>query len=155
MSRPSKLTPEVQERVCAAVRAGNYMEAASAFAGVTYTTVRSWLRRGKGARRGKFLGFLRAVQKAQADAEATVVAQWRQACPDNWQACRDFLARRYPDRWGPKERQEITGKGGKPLDNLAAFALLTRPAAPPAPDPADEVQLRITQILDGPPDAAG
>jgi len=31
--RPTKLTPEVQEEVCNAVRAGNYMETAAALRG--------------------------------------------------------------------------------------------------------------------------
>ena len=154
MGRPCKLTPEVQERVCAALREGNYLEAAAAYAGITYRSLRSWLNQGKRARRGKMFQFLQATLKAQADAEATVVAQWRQQIPENWQAARDFLARRFPDRWGPKERQEITGKGGKPLDALAAFAQLARGggAGPPEPAEADPVRLRITQVLD---DAAG
>jgi len=33
MGRPSKLTPEVQERLRQAIRAGNYYEAVCAYAG--------------------------------------------------------------------------------------------------------------------------
>jgi CubicO group peptidase (beta-lactamase class C family) len=125
VGRPSKLTPETQERICSAVRAGNYFEAAAAYAGVTYSSLRSWLKRGKRSRRGKFFEFFKAVEKAQADAEATVVAQWRQQIPENWQAARDFLARRFPGRWGPKERHEVSGPKGGPVplaleDNVAA-----------------------------------
>ena len=154
MGRPCKLTPEVQERVCTALREGNYLQAAAAYAGLTYSCLRAWIVRGKRARRGRYFAFMKAVAMAEADAEATVVAQWRQQIPENWQAARDFLARRFPDRWGPKERQEITGKGGKALDALAAFAQLARGggAGPPEPAEADPVRLRITQVLD---DAAG
>jgi hypothetical protein len=154
MGRPCKLTPEVQERVCAALRAGNYYEAAAACAGVTYWCLRKWMQQGKRARSGRYFQFFQAATQAEADAEATIVAQWRAQIPDNWPAARDFLARRFPDRWGPKERQEITGKGGKALDALAAFEQLARggDAGPPGPAEADPVRLRITQVLD---DAAG
>lgn len=113
--RPCKLTPEVQGRICDAIRAGNYYEAATAAAGVDYATFRRWLERGAKASGGPFREFCEAVQKAQADAEATVVAQWREQIPANWQAARDFLARRFPGRWGPKERHEITGADGGPI----------------------------------------
>src|SRR5262245_5709675 len=109
MGRPCKLTPEVRERLCTAIRAGNYYEAAAAYASITYGSLRKWIQKGRAARRGKYFAFLQAIKKAEADAEATVVAQWRQQIPENWQAARDFLARRFPRRWGPKEKHEVEG----------------------------------------------
>src|SRR5262245_16689453 len=94
--RPGKLTPEVQERLCTAIRAGNYFEAACAYADIGYRTFCTWMKQGKRASRGRFWQFRQSVLKAEADAEATVVAQWRQQIPENWQAARDFLARRFP-----------------------------------------------------------
>ena len=114
--RPSKLTPEVQKRLCDAVSAGNYYEAACEYAGVDYSTFRRWMEQGEAAKTGVFREFCDAVKKADADAEVRVVAQWRQHMPDNWQACRDFLARRYPARWSEKTHQEITGPGGGPIE---------------------------------------
>src|SRR5262249_11287573 len=35
------------------------------------------------------------------------VAQWQKHMPGNWQAIRDFLGRRHPERWGD-HRKEIT-----------------------------------------------
>ena len=40
MARPSKLTPEVTKRLTEAIRAGNYYEAACAYAGIHYSTFR-------------------------------------------------------------------------------------------------------------------
>jgi len=37
----------------------------------------------------------------------TIVAQWRKQIPENWQAARDFLARRFPEHWAPKEHGQI------------------------------------------------
>jgi hypothetical protein len=34
---------------------------------------------------------------------------WKAQIPNNWQAARDFLARRFPKRWGAKEKIDHTG----------------------------------------------
>lgn len=113
--RPGKLTPELQARLCLAIADGNYYEAACRAAGIGYNTFRAWMRRGKRARQGKYRAFREAVLGAEAAAEAAVVQQWRAQIPENWQAARDFLARRFPSRWGPKDKHEVTGKDGGPL----------------------------------------
>src|SRR5688500_3048641 len=45
--RPSKFNETTRERVLAAVRAGAYLSGASAFAGVSPSTVRGWYDRGR------------------------------------------------------------------------------------------------------------
>lgn len=114
--RPTKLTPEVQERLCAAISAGNYYQAACGAAGISYSKFRDWMNRGKKQRKGLFRDFREAVLKAERDAEARVVNQWQEHMPEDWRACRDFLARRYPKRWGPKESLELKGKKGAPIE---------------------------------------
>lgn len=106
--QPTKLNPETQRRICDAISAGNYYEAACAYGGVTYQTLLNWLSRGEAARSGIYFDFFCAVKKAEADAEVAVVAQWRKQIPENWQAARDFLARRFPRRWGPKDQHSVT-----------------------------------------------
>src|SRR5262245_4921683 len=101
MARPDSLTPRIQKRICDAVKGGNYLQAAAAYAGISYACLRNWYLRGQRAKRGKFFKFFAAIRKAQAEAEATIVSQWREQIPANWPAARDFLARRYPERWGP------------------------------------------------------
>src|SRR5262245_12696464 len=83
--RRSKLTPLVVERLCTAIRAGNYFEAACAYADIGQRTFFAWMRRGQKASRGRFRELYLAVKKAEAEAELTVVAQWRQQIPENWQ----------------------------------------------------------------------
>jgi transposase len=113
--RPCKLTPERQARICQAIAAGNYYEAAAAYGGVHYAIFRMWMVRGEKEKSGKFHDFCEAVHKAEADAEITLVAQWKARAPEDWRAARDFLARRFPDRWGPKDKHEVSGKDGAPL----------------------------------------
>lgn len=98
MGRPTDCTPEVTERICAALSDGNYIETAAECGGVAANTVYEWIARGA---RGEqpFAKFRDAVQRAEAEAEATLVAQWKAQVPANWQAARDLLARRHPARW--------------------------------------------------------
>lgn len=109
MARPDKLTPEVQARLISAISAGNYYQAACAFAGIHYATFRKWMARGSEARHGKFREFREAVLNACAGAEVRIVAQWQQHIPQNWQAARDFLERRFPARWSKKKSIGHTG----------------------------------------------
>lgn len=109
MARPSKLTPEIQKKIIEAVKAGNYYEAACAYAGVSYSTLRGWIVKGEKAKSGKYLKFLEAVRQAEAEAEARIVLQWQKAMPEDWRAAQAFLERRYPERWGKKETRIFEG----------------------------------------------
>src|SRR6266851_10025033 len=110
--RPVKLTAEVQKRLIEALTAGNYYQAACAYAGIDYSTFRRWMIRGKKAKSGPFREFCEAVRAAVAKAELAIVTLWRAECPGNYQACRDFLDRRHPRRWGKHEKMgvEVSGK---------------------------------------------
>lgn len=116
MGRPSKLTPEVQERICQAIRAGNYYEAACAYAGIDYSTFRRWIIKGEKAKSGRYHNFCEAIKRAEHEAEVRLVAMWQKHMPENWQAIATFLERRYPDRWGRRMdvkqdiKQEVQGQ---------------------------------------------
>ena len=45
--RPSKLTPEVQEKIVTAIRAGNYAQVAAVYAGIGERTFYRWMERGE------------------------------------------------------------------------------------------------------------
>jgi len=102
--RPTKLTPDIVERLTEAIRNGNYYESACAAAGISYQTFQNWKERGRNAKSGKYLEFLEAVERAEGEAEAKVIAMWQSHMPESWQACRDFLERRYQGRWGKNDR---------------------------------------------------
>ena len=115
--RPTKLTSEVQARLVQAIEAGNYYEAACGYAGITYTTFRNWMIKGENAKSGKYHEFFDAITRAEAVAEVRMVAQWQQHMPEDYRAIRDFLERRFPERWGRKDKvqQEISGPDGGPI----------------------------------------
>lgn len=102
--RPSKLTPEIQSRICAVLRAGNYREVACAKAGVHYATFARWMADGKAATAGPFREFHDAVKRAEAYAEAKLLGQIRTASVENWQAAAWMLERKTPDRWGRRDK---------------------------------------------------
>jgi transposase len=115
MARPSKLTPAVQDRIVAAIRAGNYAEPAARSAGVSPATYHRWMARGEKEPSGIYRDFYEAVRKAEADAEVEAVARVRRAMPDDWRASMTYLERRYPERWRRRDSHEHTGAGGGPV----------------------------------------
>jgi transposase len=110
VARPTKLTPEIQERIVAAIRAGNYAEPAARSAGISPATYYRWLRRGEEASCGIYRDFYEAVRRAESEAEVYAVAVIRRAMPNDWRAAAHYLERRYPDRWRRRETLEHEGE---------------------------------------------
>ena len=129
VGRPTKLTSEIQEELVKTIKAGNYIETASAYVGLAPFTVREWIRRGereanrlntdKEARPIKsetpYLEFSIAVRQAQAEAEIRDVVIIGNAARESWQAAAWRLERKFPDRWGRKDKHELSGPGGGPV----------------------------------------
>ncbi len=114
--RPTKLTPATQAKIVQAIVGGNDITVAAAYAGISKQTFYTWLERGRKAKTGPFADFVDAIEKAQADAEARNVALIAKAAQDGtWTAAAWWLERKYPERWGRKERVEHTGKDGKDI----------------------------------------
>jgi len=114
--RQTKLTLEVQDRIVAALRAGNYQETAARYAGISEDTFYEWLRRGKEEPESAYSEFSEAVEKAKADAEVRDVALIDKAAHDgSWQAAAWKLERKFPNKWGRVNRTEISGPDGAPV----------------------------------------
>lgn len=127
--RPTKLTGEVQRLVMEALQAGNYMEASAAFAGVSKSVLYDWLKAGRAAKthrkQTRAADFLDAVEKAMAIAEVRGVELITRAgegtpavlnaqgqvvtpgIPPQWQAMAWRLERKYPEKWGRRQRLDI------------------------------------------------
>lgn len=112
--RPSKLTPEVQEKICQAIREGNFLYVAAFAAGVNPVTVQDWLARGQIQGSGKYYDFVVAFRQAEAEAERKAVMEIRKAGAEgDWRANLEWLKRRCRERWGdaPLEvKAEVIGK---------------------------------------------
>jgi len=68
------------------------------------------MQKGEVAKSGKFREFFEAITRAEYEAEVRMVALWQKHMPEDYRAIRDFLERRYPDRWGRK-RLDIEHSG--------------------------------------------
>lgn len=127
VGRPTKINPTIQEQIVKAIRAGNYIETASAYAGINKSTLYDWLKRGEREKQrvaknpkykirkdeAPFVDFSNAVQKALADAEIRDVATIVKASTEHWQAAAWRLERKYPDRWGRKKVDiDVSGELG-------------------------------------------
>lgn len=105
--RPLKLTEDLQRKIVEAIRAGNYIETAAAYAGVNKSTIYDWLKRGARGDGAEFVSFSNAVEKALAEAEMRDVLIIGNAAKENWQAAAWRLERKFPERWGRKDRMNI------------------------------------------------
>lgn len=129
MGRPTKLNPEIKNKIVTAIRAGNYIETAAAYAGISKNTLYDWLRRGEREKQRveknprykirkseqPFVDFSDAVEKALAEAEVRDVAIIAKAAEDQWQAAAWRLERKFPDKWGRKKldidmQQDVQGQ---------------------------------------------
>lgn len=121
----SKLTPEIEAILCQAIRAGNYAEIAASYADIDPHTFGKWLHQGQddvqGNRQTASARLYLAVKRAEADAEVRAVASVASAFPKSWQAAMTFLERKYPHRWGRRDRTEHTVTGS--VEARVAFYL--------------------------------
>ena len=129
--RPTKLTPEITEKITDMLKAGGTRRSAFLTAGVAERTFCKWMAYGETAKRGRYLQFRQAVIAAEQHAIArNVVALNKMAVggevlesttitrpdgsvvykqkksPPSFQAASWWLERRYPQDWG--RREEIT-----------------------------------------------
>lgn len=113
--RPSKLTIDVVDRIVAAIKGGNFRYVAAMWAGVSQRTMHEWMAAGKAKPKGKFGDFRRRVLSAEKEAEITAVNHIRRAAATDPRHAEWWLERKFPQRWGRRERHELTGKGGGPI----------------------------------------
>jgi transposase len=107
--RPTKLTPEVADRICQAVAGGNYREVAAAWAGIGERTLREWMRRGEDPR-SRYHDFRRRVLEAEQAAEIRAVGLIMASAAKDPKHAQWWLQRKHPDRWGRTERLSVRGE---------------------------------------------
>ena len=146
MGRSSKLTPETEAAILKAIRNGAGFAAAAAVGGVGESTLHAWRKRGAAARTGMHRRFVNALALAEAECEATaaravvegftlssvetrektgedgkVVERTRIERPPDPRLALEWLARRCPERWNPRQRVRVEHASIR--DALAALDL--------------------------------
>jgi hypothetical protein len=116
--RKTKLTPELQQALCDALRGGCYVETACTLVGVDESTYYRWLEKGEKGQQ-PYREFRDAVKKAEAKVEelavGTILRQGLDPKNPNWVALMTFLERRFPGRWGRRNRIDMSNADGKPF----------------------------------------
>lgn len=142
MGRPTKLNPELIERVATLIRQGNFIDTACKAVGISRQTYHTWLKEGGNALHEAGYDFNRireprirlaarfsdACARASAEAEANGIASIARHAEDDWRAAAWHLERRYPRKWGAQKQQlEVTGPGGGAIQ----WEIKLAPGAPP------------------------
>ena len=118
--RPSLMTEEVRDRLCSALADGNHFDTACSYAGIGYSTFRSWMVAAQESdAEPKLLEFLEVITRAMHEAEFYAVKSVKDQMTKDWRAAIAFLERRFPQKWGRRERVEVTGRGGGPISLVA------------------------------------
>jgi len=112
MARPTKLTPDVQERICQAIQLGATYELAAQYGGVHYQTFLDWMEKGRAdVAKQPYLAFYEAIKLCEGKAVAGWLAKIEKAASEgSWQAAAWKLERRYPKEYG-RTVQEHQGQG--------------------------------------------
>lgn len=87
---------------CEVIAHGNYYTTACKLFRLSESTFQSWMRLGKRSESGIYREFYDRVMQADGVAETYMVEKWRQHFDRDSKSAKEFLARRYPDRWSER-----------------------------------------------------
>ena len=119
IEKPTVLTDEIQKKVLSLLAQGNYITTACEASGLNYRTCRHWQKRWEDGDEGsgRFAQFFEDVRRAVATGEAAALMRLMPGAP-GWQAQAWFLERRFPQRWGKKDRAPEPPRASKPLSEM-------------------------------------
>lgn len=141
MPRETRLTPQLQKKIVAAVKQGNYFSTACESCGIPEATGREWLKRGRQTSDEPYSSFSSAIKNAESFAEKQAIARIQAAArgrkvtvkkqkqaltktgevveleetsestEHSWQADAWYLERKFADRWGRKRMDVLEALG--------------------------------------------
>lgn len=155
--RPTRLTPEVADKLVELIAAGHYNSTAARGLRIGERTLTRWLTRGRQAAEQAadgeevpeserdYLELHRRIEQATAEAEVRALAAITNAFtsdPRNWTAAAWFLERKDPARWGKRTEVNV-GPTDRLADILAAATVTAdeldddEPTVPALPAPGE------------------
>lgn len=99
--RPTKYTKDRIDKFLDLVRLGNFKTISAQACGFTSETLSQWEK--------KKAGFAESIKIAEAEGEAALVARITSASREYWTAAAWLLERKSFERWGKKDKREISG----------------------------------------------
>ena len=101
-----KLTPEVQDKFCEAIRKGHSIDGACGYVGIVQQTYYNWHSKGEKAKSGKHRDFYCAVEKAKSEATQFVENIILDNMPQNPNDAKWWLTKRRPDTYADRQYNE-------------------------------------------------
>ena len=118
--RPTKLTPEVRDKIVQALGLGNYRQDAAAFARVGVATLRRWLARGVREKEGEYARLYDAVTESEARCKITAMGCITKAARDgDWRAGAWYLQRKYPHQFSEQSQLFLFAKAFEQIEAAA------------------------------------
>lgn len=111
-----KLTEELHKQFVYLISKGNYILPSCDYINIDHSTYRKWMKTGEADQKNnpdkitKFSKFFQDVTRALAYSEVSIIEKWQRHFETDWHACKDFVARRFPERWANKEYRNIQNK---------------------------------------------
>lgn len=102
-----KLTPALQAELVKVLAIGNYVETACRYVGLKPATFWDWMKKGQDEGSGVYWEFREAMLRAEAQAEVAAIASVRRHFDRDPRAALEFLARKYPTKWGRNSSVEV------------------------------------------------
>ena len=136
---PKKFNPETALKIIQYVGGGSFLEQAALAAGICRMTLQNWIKAGENPAHPRsteeLRAWKRALDEAEAFAEARAVAGILQAGTVQWQAFAWYLERKHWVRWGKKDTSMLANPDGTPLTpQQVAFTIVD----PKSEDELDE-----------------
>ena len=101
MARPSKLTPEIQQRIGENIALGLTYKLAADAAGITYKTLNEWNKKGQTEKSGKYYQFAQHIKKCNANGARILLEKLNDATKaGNCTVCMWILSRRFSEDFG-------------------------------------------------------
>ena len=116
-NKPYKLIDEgIRSRLLQAIRLGSYIEHACFYAGIDSSTFRKWRQKAENDIE-PYKSFWKEVQLAESEAIMRRLARIEKVAEEgNWQADAWVLERKYPDKFGRRDRINVNLDPNKPVE---------------------------------------
>ena len=102
-----KLNKRVCETICEGLRKGNYVTTCCRAVGISQRTYYNWKKKGEEGEE-PYATFLQKVDEAEAEGEMAMMEIIHDnAISGNWLSSAWVLERKYPNRFGKRERMEL------------------------------------------------
>jgi hypothetical protein len=110
----TKHTPTTEDLIIDAVNDGCTLRLAAKAGGISYETLRTWLRAADDGDE-RYVPFAKRFYAAEATGARENFRNIKNAGASDWRASAWILEHRYPEEYGTKQRTELSGPDGGPI----------------------------------------